>query len=35
MNFIEIGWGGTNWINLAQDKGNKRSGSIKYLEILQ
>jgi hypothetical protein len=37
----EIGWGGMDWIDLAQDRVqwrvlvNEPSGSIKYLEILE
>jgi hypothetical protein len=44
MDLREVGWGGMNWIDMAQDwgpaegpceHGNKRSGSIKYCEILE
>jgi hypothetical protein len=42
MDFREIGWGGMDWIDLAQDRdqgscehGNEPSGSIKCWEILE
>jgi hypothetical protein len=44
MGLGEVGWGGMDWIELAQDKGsivdscdhgNEPSVSIKYLEILE
>jgi hypothetical protein len=44
MDFREIGWGGADWIHLAQDRGqwralvkqgNEHSGSIKCWEILE
>jgi hypothetical protein len=33
MNLAEIGWGGMDWINLAQDR--ETSGSIKCSKALQ
>jgi hypothetical protein len=42
MDLREIGWGGMDWIHLAQDRdqcsfehGNEPSGSIKCWEILE
>jgi hypothetical protein len=40
MNLREIGWGGMDWIDLAQDRGsckhgNEPSGSIKFWEIVE
>jgi hypothetical protein len=43
MALREIGWGGMDWIDLAQDRnqwmtcehGNEPSGSIKYWEVLE
>jgi hypothetical protein len=44
MDLTEIGWGGMDWINLAQDRdncegccqhGNEPSGAIKCKEILE
>jgi hypothetical protein len=44
MDFGEIGWGGVDWIGLAQDRdsvegscehGNEHSGSMKCWEVLE
>jgi hypothetical protein len=38
IDLTEIGWGGTNWTNLAHDKGQWRPqplGYIKFWEVLE